>query len=318
MSLSFGTIIGAALPVFIILLLGYGLRKTRILSEEADASLMKLVIRVFYPCFYLDYVIGNPALENAHNLIAAPVTGFVTIVAGYMLGFFGGGILGLKKGTGLRTFAFGNGIYNYGFIPIPVILALFEDRGTLGVLLVYNVGIEVAIWTVGIMLLAGSFRLGALRNVFNPPVIALIIALSINAYGLDSSIPGWLQQTVSTLAACCVPIGILLAGALIADLFQKQRLFDQPKLIAGSISIRLGLLPLLFLVLAACLPGLSLELKRVILIQAAMPAGIMPIVFARHYGGDTGVAIRIVLATTLASVVTMPLWIHLGLRLAGG
>jgi predicted permease len=65
---------------------------------------------------------------------------------------------------------------------------------------------------------------------------------------------------------------------------------------------------------AAFMPGLSVELKRVILIQAAMPAGIMPIVLARHYGGETGVAIRIVLATTIASVITMPLWIHLGIR----
>ena len=317
MPFSFGTVIGAALPVFIVLALGYGLRRTRILTGEADASLMKLVIRVLYPCFYLDYVIGNPALDNPQNLISAPLTGFLTIVGGFGLAFLAAELIGLKKGSGLRTFSFGNGIYNYGFIPIPVILALFDDRGTLGVLLVYNVGIEVAIWTVGIMLLAGSFHRKALKNILNPPVVALMVALSVNATGLDAYIPQWLGQTITTLAACCVPMGILLAGALIADLFQKQKLLDQPKLIGGSIFIRLGLLPVLFLVIAAFAPGLSVELKRVIIIQAAMPAGIMPIVLARHYGGDAAVAIRIVLATTLASVVTMPLWIHFGLSMVG-
>jgi predicted permease len=52
--MSFGTIIGAALPVFLILGLGYWLRQLKILTTEADASLMKLVIRVLYPCLYFD------------------------------------------------------------------------------------------------------------------------------------------------------------------------------------------------------------------------------------------------------------------------
>ena len=317
MSVSFATIISAALPVFILLGLGYLLRKGNILTTESDSSLMKLVIRIFYPCLYFDYVIGNPALQGARNLVSAPLVGFGTVAGGFLLAFIAGRILGLQKGTGLRTFAFCNGIYNYGFIPIPVMLALFGDRGSMGVLLVHNVGIELAIWTAGIMLLAGGLRGKALLNIFNPPIVALAIALLVNATGMDSRMPGWLDQTIGILAACCVPMGIILAGAMIADLFKQQKVLAQPRVVFGSIIMRLGLLPLAFLVFAATMPGLSIELKRVIMIQAAMPAGIMPIVLARHYGGDSGVAVRIVLTTTLASVVTMPMWIHLGLQVLG-
>lgn len=317
MSVSFATIISAALPVFILLALGYALRRTRILTGESDTSLMKLVIRVFYPCLYFDYVIGNPSLQSARNLVAAPLIGFGTVTGGFLLAFLVGKLLGLQKGKGLRTFAFCSGVYNYGFIPIPVMLALFGDRGTMGVLLVHNVGIELAIWTAGIMLLAGGIRGRALMNIFNPPIVALAVALLVNAVGLDSKVPGWLDQTISLLAGCCVPVGIILAGAMIADLFKQQQLLAQPRVVAGSILIRLGILPVLFLLLAALMPGLSVELKRVIMIQAAMPAGIMPIVLARHYGGDTSVAVRVVLATTVASVMTMPLWIHLGLLVIG-
>ncbi len=317
MSVSFSTIIGAALPVFILLALGYVLREVKILTRESDSSLMKLVIRIFYPCLYFDFVIGNPSLQSAQNLVAAPIVGFSTVAGGFLLAFLAGRAIGLQKGKGLRTFAFCSGIYNYGFIPIPVMLALFGDRGTMGVLLVHNVGIELAIWTAGIMLLAGGIRGSALKNILNPPIIALVIALLVNASGLDSKVPGWLDQTISILAACCVPVGIILAGAMIADLFKQQKVLSQPKVVAGAIIMRLGLLPMGFLLIAAFMPGLSVELKRVIMIQAAMPAGIMPIVLARHYGGDSGVAVRVVLATTVASVVTMPLWIHLGLQVIG-
>lgn len=318
MNLTFATILGAAAPVFVLIGMGFGLRRIRVLTEEADASLLKLVIRVFYPCLFLDYIIGNPALKSGSNLVAAPSIGFITTAGGFLIAFLIARVLGLKRGKGLRTFSFCNGIYNYGFIPIPVVLALFDDRATLGVLLVHNVGVEVAIWSVGITLLAGQFEVKALKKILSPPLIALLLALAINSVGLDDNIPQWVANPVSLLGACTIPIGIMLAGASVADLLSSQGLFEMPKVGLGSIGVRLGLLPVLFILLAAFLPNISTELRNVIVIQAAMPAGIMPIVLSRHYGGDAAVAVRVVIATTLASVVTMPLWIQLGLRFIPG
>ena len=64
--------------------------------------------------------------------------------------------------------------------------------------------------------------------------------------------------------------------------------------------------------LARVLPC-SVELKRVLVVQAAMPAGVFPIVLSRLYGGDPATAVRIVAGTTLLSLVTIPLWIRWGL-----
>jgi hypothetical protein len=313
MSLPISTILGAALPVFLLLALGFGLRRFRILSQEAEASLLKLVVSVFYPCLFLAYIIGNPALKTAPNLVAAPLVGFFTTAGGFLVAYGVARWMRLKRGTGLRTFSFCNGMYNYGYIPIPVIMALFGDRETMGVLLVHNVGVEAALWSVGIMLISGQFRKGALRNLVNPPVLALAVALCVNATGMDAHVPGWLTRTVAMLGACSIPMGILLAGAAIADLQSARGLFEMTRIAIGSIAVRLGLIPAAFVLLAAFLPGLSTELRQVMVIQAAMPAAILPIVLARHYGGDPAVAVRVVLATTLASVVTMPLWIRFGI-----
>ncbi len=312
MEFPIATILGAALPVFILLALGFTLRKTRVLNKEADTTLLSLIIRVFYPCLYLAYIIGNPALKSAPNLISAPLTGFFSLIVGFALAWLVARSIGLKRGSGLRTFAFCNGIYNYGYIPIPVIMALFGDRETMGVLLVYNVGVEAALWTAGIILVSGQFRKGMLKQLLNPPVLAMLVAVSINSVGLDAHIPGWISRTVAMLGSCSIPVGIILAGASIADFLNRRGLFDMPKVSLGSIAVRLGLLPILFVAFAAWMPGLSTELRQVIVIQAAMPAGILPIVLSRHFGGDASVAIKVVLATTLASVVTMPLWIRIG------
>jgi predicted permease len=76
--------------------------------------------------------------------------------------------------------------------------------------------------------------------------------------------------------------------------------------------LRLGLYPLVYLVVAKYLPC-TVELKHVLIVQAAMPAGILPIVIAKHYGGHPLTAVRVVIGTTVLGILVIPLWIRLGL-----
>jgi predicted permease len=77
--------------------------------------------------------------------------------------------------------------------------------------------------------------------------------------------------------------------------------------------LRLGVLPVLMLALAALLP-LPREVKQVLIVQAAMPAGILPIVIAKHYGGQPLTAVQVVLGTTAAGLLVVPLWLQAGLH----
>ena len=43
-----------------------------------------------------------------------------------------------------------------------------------------------------------------------------------------------------------------------------------------------------------------------------MPCGIFPIVIAKHYGGSTNTALQIILGSTFLSVLTIPLWVVVG------
>ena len=75
-------------------------------------------------------------------------------------------------------------------------------------------------------------------------------------------------------------------------------------------------MPVLFLLVARFLPC-SIELKRVIVIEGAMSSAMFPIVMAKHYGGDTRTAIQVVMGTTFAGLVMIPLWIRLGGQVVG-
>jgi predicted permease len=45
-----------------------------------------------------------------------------------------------------------------------------------------------------------------------------------------------------------------------------------------------------------------------------MPTATFPIIMAKHYDGDPPTALRILVATSIAGLVTIPIWIRFGLK----
>ena len=135
----------AMIPVFLVIGSGFLVRRLGWLSEEADRSLMRLVVNLLYPAMILSFVLGNDALRQPSNLILPPLVGMTTIIAGFGISMLVARQFKLGNQRDCRTFAFSTGMYNYGYFPIPIIALLF-DRETAGVLLVYNLGVEFAMW----------------------------------------------------------------------------------------------------------------------------------------------------------------------------
>ena len=111
------------------------------------------------------------------------------------------------------------------------------------------------------------------------------------------------------LGAGAFPLAIFVTGAVIMDLIGRER----PTLRAsmGGTAVRLALLPVFMLAAAKFLPMPHL-LKQVVVVQAAMPAAMTPILLAKLYGGRPAVAVEIVVATTVASLATLPLVLAFG------
>lgn len=299
------------LPVFALFGLGIGARRLGWLNEAAEGSLLKLIVNLLYPALIFRSVLGNSALRDPANLTAAPLTGFATLALGMFIGLWAGRLLKLEVGNGLRTFAFAVGIYNYGYIPIPLVESLW-GRETLGVLLVFTVGIEIAIWTVGILLLSGVSLKDGWKRLLNPVLGCILLGLALN--GLHIELPSAVLRVVDALASCAVPLGLMLAGAAVSPHLDSPGALFEKRTSLGACVLRMGLLPLGFLALALWGPY-SLEMKRILVIQAAMPAGMLPLVIARHYGGQPIVAARVIVGTTLLGLGLIPLWIAFGLSL---
>lgn len=308
--MDFASLIQISAPVFLVLALGFAVRRLKLLTEEADYTLLQLTIKLFYPALLLDVIVGNEALLKWENLLLPPLLGFVTVALGFAVSWLAARLTRIPAGPKRRTFAFTCGIQNYGYLALPICLALF-GREAAAVLLAYNLGVELAYWGVGLMVLTGEWGLQGIRKLFNVPIMSLLLALALNLGGAGEWMPRWVDQTYTMLGVCAVPVALLLTGALFADFAQPSHLFEMKRAFAASWAVRLGIMPWLFLLIAS-LP-LERHLKEVLLVQGAMPAGVAMLAIARFYGGDVPTGFKVILGTTLLGFFTVPIWLYLGM-----
>ena len=303
-------------PIFVIILAGFLIRRFGVLSVEADSSLMRMYVNLLYPCLIASTIIGSDALHQGANVWAPPLAGFFTMGVGFLVCWLGARLLRVPRGSETRTFTYVTGVYNYGYIPTPVVASLFGAK-TLGVLFTHNLGVEVAFWMGAGLILSDRSDRSFWRHILNVPVVTILASVALNFLHVRPLIPSWFFGAVTTLGAIAIPLALLLTGAIMNDFLGEAKPSRSDALaITGACVLRMGLLPLVFLVMARWLPC-TLELKQVLVVQAAMPVAMMPVVLCKHYRGDAGLAVQIVIATTVLALLTMPYWISFGLKFAG-
>jgi predicted permease len=311
----FSIVLGAVLPVFGLMVVGLALRKFNWLTEEADQSLLRVNVNVLLPCLIFDSALGNPALGQIGNLILAPAFGYATAALGIGLALGARVLHGLNERPAARTFALCVGIQNYGYIPLPLTVLLF-DKATTGVLFLVMMGVEAALWTLGVWALKGGGLGQSWRRILNAPLIAIMLALVLNVLDWNAHLPVPVLTGIHWLGQCAIPMALMLIGAMVADHLHEFHSQSGWRVIGAAVLLRQGVLPLLFLVAIKYLPA-SVELKRVIVLEAAMPTAVFPIVLARLYQGDPATAMRVVIGTSVVGLATIPLWIRFGMKFVG-
>jgi predicted permease len=302
----------AIIPLFLVGVMGFYFRKHGGMLIHADETILWLLLNLFTPCLIIDSFLGNKSLDNIGNLISAPILGFCTVVIGIVSTRIAGHFLHLNKKQQQGSFDLTVALYNYGYIPIPIIL-LFFGKDVLGMLFVYNVGMELSLWTLGFLVLTGHSSLKeSLKRAINPPLLAIVLSLIANAYFLENPLPLSLARVIHMIGQATIPMALLLVGATIFDHAPSIRTLRPLKPVVAGVALRLLILPAIFVAMAYLLP-VPPQLKTVLCVQAGMPSAVLPIVLIRQYGGDLQLAIRIIVATSVLCLLTMPAWISLAL-----
>lgn len=312
----YSIILSATIPIFLVMAAGVVTHRIGWLENDLETGVMRLALNLLVPCLIIDVVVGNPALKQASVVVWGIGLGFMIIVMGYPIAYLIGRMFGLQKGNGRRTFSIVAAIQNYGYLPLPIIATLFPDQpGPIALVFIHGLGVEIALWTVGLLIL--SRHPGApWKKLINGPFIAVVISLTLNYSGGHVLIPDVLRTAMHMLGVTAIPISIFMIGAIISRLYDRNIWVHAARTASASILTRLIILPMLILMIIRFLP-VPADLAKVLVIQAGMPAAIMPIVVARLYDGHVPTAIKVVLITSFASILTAPAVIAFGMRLLG-
>lgn len=128
--------------------------------------------------------------------------------------------------------------------------------------------------------------------------------------------PPPVMSFVHGLAVCAIPLGLLLTGVSIQPHLDDPKQLVNRRVTLTAWLLRLVVLPWIFLLVARFLPC-PVELKRVLVVQAAMPSAVVSVIVARVYGGRPLVAVQIILGTTALALFTIPFWLRFGLAFVG-
>ncbi len=204
------------IPTFLLIGLGYILKRTKTFDAEFGRTLLKFVFMVAAPALSLRSI---SQLNLDLSLIAIILLPVALTVLSFAL------VKPLEKGLHLKpkqfaVFLMATMIVNSGFT-LPFVLSLVGDEGAARVAL-FNVTNNLMVfgWVYSIAITYGERgslnKLGVLKKVvFSPTFAALIVALFLNFTHIR--IPMFLTPTVNLLADLTSPL-ILISLGLIMEL----------------------------------------------------------------------------------------------------
>ena len=295
------------LPVFALILLGYLSGKSGKLGANASIELNRFVIWLALPAQLFNFA-ANSGWETlwqpgfiAAFLISALIVFFLVLIFYWYRG----------RDLAAASFAGLSASYsNTGYMGIPLcLLALGQDGLAPAIIATFLVFILFALATILIEIDMLSHKKSheivwsVLKSLAtNPLLVSPVLGLAWSASGWVIYDP--LAQVISFLAAAATPCALVSIGLF---LIRKD---DNASSKVWSISIgKLIVQPIIAWLIADPLLGLPTLWVNAAVILAAMPTGTGPYMLAQYYMADGRVISRVVLVTTVGSLLTLSLFL---------
>ena len=298
--------LNVVVPVFLVMILGYVLKKTDVISAGFLTSGNKVVYYIGLPALLFRGVYTTDISEfmdfrfTAFALIATTASFFI---------IWGGAAIFLRQDKPvLGAFAQGAFRGSFALLGIPLILNMAGDAGMARAALV--VVFVVPFFNVfSIMSLASCSgeKLGPLTVILtvikNPSNIMIVIGILLAVFNL--SLPIMISGAINTTANIATPLALIcLGGGMVFRGFDTKFKYA----VIASI-IKCVIIPILFTVVAFLMGFRDYDLA-VILIMGGIPSAVVAYAMAVQFGGDTYVAGTIVVITTFMSAVTLTIFIY--------
>ncbi len=285
------------LPDFALILFGAAIRRWMHLGDVFWQGVEKLVYFILFPALLINAIVRTRLdLAAALPLLA---TAFAAMAGGMLLGLLAKPFAGLPPLTFASLFQCGYRFNSY--IALAVAGMLFGSPGIATMGLIVGAAVPLAN-LVSVWMLARHGEVGLWREVARNPLIwATAAGFLLNLAGFVPPPPA--QAFLGRLADASIALGLITVGAALR--------LDGADGVGGLsvwlLAVKLLALPVIAAVVGS-LAGLTGLNYQVVVLFAALPTASSAYILAMRMGGDGRSVAWLISATTLGSMLTLPLW----------
>lgn len=300
--------LNATVPIFLLMVLGFALRKLGLIDDVFASKMNKFVFLVPLPALLFEDLstVDFSQVWNMKFVLFCFGATLVSIALAAAVSFLwrDRSIQGefiqasYRSSAALLGIAFIQNIYgNAGMAPLMII----------GSVPLYNVMAVVVLsfFQPERKKLDRGVWKATLKGIVTNPII-LGIAAGLLWSALRIPLPSVLEKMVSDVGAAATPLGLMAMGAC----FDLKKAFGKAKPAAAASAMKLVLFAALFLPLAVWL-GFRREELVAILVMLSSATTVSCYVMARNMGHEGVLTSSVVMLTTLFSAFTMTGWLYI-------
>lgn len=284
--------------MLLMVLAGMFLSKKGIINKIGRRCLTDLTINVFIPCNMI-----AAFLNSDHSMLSQMAEimaiSFVIQIGQYILSKI---LYRRMEARERAVMRYSTMVSNAGFLGNPMVQGMYGEQG-LVLASVFLVPVRLFYWTVGLACYAPVNKKNVVRQALTHPcIVALFIGLFLMLVPI--SLPVFLTKTINSFSTAMTPSTMLLIGAILSDVDlktivnRKTLYMSFLRLIAIPGAVFLVLLPL----------PIEPLMAAVTVILVAMPVATTTAILAERYDGDSEFATKIIVLSTILSLITIPLW----------
>lgn len=282
----------------LMILIGMLLKRANVLFRDHSSLLSKIVINISLPSL----IFINIASANiSHELIYPPIIAFGISLICMLIAIIYSRIRHYSKEK-TWTIIILLSLMNTAFIGYPIVLGVFGNEGFLRAIF-FDMAIALMFVFFGMMLSTffGGNKKEVLKNALKfVPLWAVMFGIIFNIFNIPLGYV--LKNSLTYLGNSTIPLIMLSLGLTINFADFKSYLSDTIFVSA----VRLIVAPLLVYFLLLYL-GVDDMILKVSVVESAMPTAMNALVLAITYDLDVELVSSVVFATTILSVLTLPL-----------
>lgn len=297
--------VNVILPVFILVVLGFVLGRTKFIGESFIEPAEKIVFKIALPVMLFLEVAGAEKLSGGDLKLIIFCVCSVTAV--FLMMTLVAIIFIRKEFRG--AFIQGSSRSNFAVLGIPLAISMFGDAGGVAIALVmpfviimfnaYSV-IVLSVFATGEGKLSFKDTLKKLffNIVTNPLIIAVVLAVPVLYFQI--SLPTFADRSLEYISAMTTPLSLICLGAN----FKISSIKGRAVTAVWATAFKLVVIPAVTVTVAALL-GFRNEALGTIFILFGAPSAVSSYIMARNMKNDSDLAAQILLFTTIMCLFTV-------------